>query len=710
MPCRYANESVLYLSCEVSSILYIFILMIGLLNMNSLKQNPSLILILDMDMYSNRQGLNARGLLETITTGKYSTAVESSGDSFRELVDSKKSGSTHSSEDYMKTLQSLIGRFKYVEQHGYTSPDEKVLDAKVETTKAEKVPQKKKSAESPPSKAKKKKKKKDNPTAVASKIVSSAQAQSRPKIDPLVSALLSMGFSNEQIDAAVLAFGGTDRVTADDMVVWILERESNGGVSSETSQEVEARDTGNSSNYEQQMLDAEVIQRRAEQEAKREQEEALKKIADAKAASERLAAKREEQRRIRREWNNREQLRQQEEAQAKLAEEVQRRRRIEAEKAKAKAQRVAEERAAPSVLAQAMGMPSVPHGLSNAGSVPLFSTGMSNSVSDTQSVSSTQTMDQPKRAPPPGVPPGISVGDSSVASSGSKSPKSQVKNRKKRSGKTQKNSLSPKPNRKTPLNPPKQHFVNEQTNFPVRYDENPLGEIRATAREFVPSYVSTSTLPAAQVQPKPMPQSAPPGLGLPSDMDNAVTNSLGSLSALSSDQTSSILPSLEATGQMKPFPFVPSIGMDRALSAPGNLPSDISTASLSGGLSMPSNKFIPGVLGSNSSKHEDELVSSILNTSLSLDGQASHDPLSSLGALDSSSGAGNIWSGTAGASVASGNLGALPAFGFASQNDNATSSFSPNDSNPTNASSNDKKDITNNTWGSFGPSTGGSIW
>lgn len=666
-------------------------------------------------MDSNRQGLNARCLLETISTGTYSTAVESSGDSFRELVDSRKNSNINRLEDYMEALQSLMIRLRHIEKHGYTSPDEKTSESRIEISMSEKIPQKK-TVENTSKSKKKKKKKKDNQATKVSKHVSNAQTQRQTESDPMVSALLAMGFSNEQIDAAVLAFGGTDRVTADDMVVWILERESNGGVGSDPSREVASEDAGSTFNTEQQFFDADAMQRRAEQEAKKEAEEALQKIAEAKAAAERLAAKREEQRRIRREWNNREQIRQQEETQAKLAEEVQRRRRVEAERAKANAQRVAEERAAPSVLAQAMSMPpfdpSGSHGIVNAGSAPLFSAGMNNPMNDGQSISSTQSTDQPKASFTPGIPPGIPLIGSNIVTSGSKSPKpnnkSTGKNGRKRGGRSQKNSRSPKGNMKASTILSKQQF-NEGT-FPASYDqasydENPLGEIRATAREFVPSFAPASKVPAKPLKPKPMPQSAPPGLGLhiESLTKNLDTEPLGSLSMLPSQ--SATVSSLDPSSS-NPFPLVPGMGIDRASSAPANVPNDISSASIPG-LSMPGNNFMPGVLGSNSNR-EDELVSSILNSSLPLDGQShhlhqtSHDPLGSLGALESSSG-GSIWGG--GSSVPSSNIG----FGFASQADNATASFSSHDAN-VNASASEKKDATSSTWGSFGPSSGGSIW
>ncbi|KAL9180557.1 hypothetical protein ACHAXT_011010 [Thalassiosira profunda] len=82
-------------------------------------------------------------------------------------------------------------------------------------------------------------------------------------------------------------------------------------------------------------VDAEVLskaQKKAAAKAQRAAEERAKQQRDARAAEERAAAKREERRRIRREWNEKESARQAEEKRAKAAEAMERRRRAEMEK------------------------------------------------------------------------------------------------------------------------------------------------------------------------------------------------------------------------------------------------------------------------------------------------------------------------------------------------------------------------------------------
>ena len=717
---------------------------------------------LDM-LHSNRKGLNARGLIECISSGKYSTAVESSGDSFRELVDGMKNNSITNLDDYLKSLQLLAIRLKFVEHHGYSSAKEVTgpSPSSQETISSTSTSQKKNTETT--SKSKKKKKKKKDSLAPKTSGTSTNLLNAPPRKpatatnDPLVSALLAMGFSNEQIDAAVLAFGGTDRVTADDMVVWILERESNGGIGSDPSTDNAVEDAKSTHISQEQIFDAEDMQRRAEEQAKKDAEEALKKVAEKKAAAERQAAKREEQRRIRREWNNREQIRQQEEAHARLADEVQRRKQIESEKAKAKAQRVAEERAAPSALSQAIGMSALESvGVSNAGSVPLFSSGVAHSLGENQSILSAQSVDQtllPTTVGPPGIPPiATKTPPISNARSSSKSPKNANKSQRK-NRRLNKNTNSPKSNKQSNASPMRQtslvtdksapSMIINDSSFPASYDSNPLGEIRATAREFVPSFAPASTLPP---KPMPAPQSAPPGLGLDDQLQAEKISEVDSIAAglsilppqgassLDLDSSSSILPNLErsALNSSSPFPRVPGLGLDRSSSAPANRPReiDIATSSISG-LSLSGSNFMPDV-SNVLDGGEDELVSSILNASVaSLDSHThshthqishNHNPLNSLGGLpvEPSNGNGSslLWGAMDNASGASSssNIGGLSTFGFASQVDNASTSFSSIDGGVGNIDKgNEKKDSTNSntntsTWGSFGPSSGGSIW
>ena len=618
-------------------------------------------------------------------------------------MDNIKDSNPSGHEDYLTAINALIDRLHDIEEMGYFPLKElqEIVEPKKENAKLEKSTQSKAVEQS---KSKKKKKKKDQGSKAAedSKPAPYMQTQSRNDPDPLVTALQAMGFTNEQIDAAVLAFGGTDSATADDMVVWILERESNGGIDDGISQSG-VPDNGHHYETQQHIFDAEGMQRRAEEQAQREADEAFQRAAEVRAAAERLAAKREEQRRKRREWNNREHIRQQEEVTTKLAEEVQRRKRLEAEKAKALAQRAAEERAAPSVL---------------SGSVPLFSN-MSMSESETPNPAmflNASSVDHPL-LPNVGIPRVVPSIDSNIASVelGSGKPRrfpaldSNIASVELGSGKPRR---SPKSNRKnrpkhrnslaTTPPPPSFHATAQaginNGSFPVPYDSNPLGEIRATAREFVPSFAPTSALPTQQTS-KPLPQSAPPGLGLdmPQTQKAFVQPSFSILPPQSAsgntlDSSYSILPTFDRS-------TTPSIGMNRASSAPPyNAPKSPMpgvTASIPG-FSMPDNNFMPGVLGgSGNNNHEEEFVSSLIGSLNPLDPSASSPPLS------------GIWGGQA-ASTSS-NIGGLSNFGFA-QSSTPTNSFSSHDVNT--APGGAKKDVANNTWGSFGPSGGGggSIW
>lgn len=171
-------------------------------------------------------------------------------------------------------------------------------------------------SESAAKKRKKKKKKKkqttieteppqNEPLASASVPLSAAkEGPTEDFEDPLVTALLGMGFAKEQISAAVKACGGTNRATADDLVTWILGQDANGS----------AVDESNASSNDQAendhgsiVVNEKTVVRRKVNDARREAEEENRQKVE---AAKRLAEKREEQRRRNREWNNRAQARQ----------------------------------------------------------------------------------------------------------------------------------------------------------------------------------------------------------------------------------------------------------------------------------------------------------------------------------------------------------------------------------------------------------------
>lgn len=122
--------------------------------------------------------------------------------------------------------------------------------------------------------------------------------------DPVVAALLGMGFAREQIMEGVKACGGLSRATVDDVVAWIF-----GG------NEAPQDETTVHSIPENEISKENAIAVVEADDTKRDQGIELDKL----VAEQKLAAKREEQRRRNREWNSRAQARQIQEDQEKFA-------------------------------------------------------------------------------------------------------------------------------------------------------------------------------------------------------------------------------------------------------------------------------------------------------------------------------------------------------------------------------------------------------
>jgi hypothetical protein len=241
---------------------------------------------------------------------------------------------------FLKTLERVRYRLADVEKNGYSPPDplleransfaesEESSSISQQLQEEEAVPEDR--AESTAARKRKKKKKKKQaqkeavvaaPEVEKSNTAGVAQGQSSmdPEIkqeeeDPLVTALMNMGFLKDQISAAVKACGGTNRATADDLVTWILGQDADGfeGTVGEANndepaetQQFEEFEVNESTVVKTMVVDDDKMV----EEAARQQEEAALK----------LAAQREEKRRRNREWNNREQARQQEKVKAKIA-------------------------------------------------------------------------------------------------------------------------------------------------------------------------------------------------------------------------------------------------------------------------------------------------------------------------------------------------------------------------------------------------------
>jgi len=745
---------------------------------------------------SNEQGVTAKELIEFIHAGDHANNLEFNSNGLQDIIDGKRDSSAKDRAAYEEAIESLIGRLNDVELNGYTplktntenrndnsSNDE--LEQRREYRKSTGANESNKS-----SKKKKKKKKKDynddnEESSVTASVASTAKRTE--EVDPMVTALLAMGFTEEQIHSAADACGGTDRATADDLVEWIL----GGGVSNTTPREsTDGNDLSESIQNRHNSVERNRVmeqnEKQAAMEARKEAEEAEKREVEAKAAAERLAAKREEQKRIRREWNNREQLRQQEEVKARLAEEVERKRRIEIEKAKAAAQRAAKERAAASAAAYMLhhggsNLQATNTSNTNVGATPLFqgapfSTGDPNSMpieysSFSQDVHSTNIpfgMQQSVNLSFPqatsnyasGSAPGVDADDlltpdrtSRSKSSKKSSPvelavngyefpvlgtnmSSSPPRRQRSKNKDSPNNIDnrkeagPRSNRprkkknespsQSSINRPVETIhprmlssqMNENVNLnPTEdsYESNHLGEIRATAKEFVPTNFTVSASP----QPPPglmtSPSPIPPGL-----MNSKVTNPIlpsrltSGSSTLSNDTMSSVLPNALSV------PFDRSGAPSPALTQPFNISLQERPSSTNPILNQsPVPSAASSIVGLSTHAHEDNIALSIGNSPTKNNGNdllGSTVPLSSsLGMLESSNSATtalsgiSIWGGAAPTIPAtSGNLGGLT-FNF------------PDDTGATGSGDDRQKKEGNSSsmWGTGVPSLsggGGSIW
>ena len=479
---------------------------------------------------SNDKGVTVKELLELIQNETYVDKLNFNKESFQEMIQVQIKSRASDCLPYVKSIKGLIERLNDVEANGY-SPIQKIQgdpsndkDTSVDTGAVNLTESK--SEVDKASKKKKKKKKKsqtsNNDKVESSVALSTASLPKRGQDEDLVSMLLAMGFAEDQINAAIDACGGTDRATADDLVEWILS-----GVASDSNNQSNENSKGRENNLKTRDNN---ISKASEMEAKKTRE------AEAKAAAERLAAKREEQRRIRREWNNREQLRQQEEAKAKLAEEVERKRRLEMEKAKLTTQRLLQERAATAEMMYQdpntailgnTGFSGV--NISDTGSSPLFPGTMfqvgnvNNLQSDTEYYPDMHAL---HHAFDPAMQqastlPYEPATQTLLTSNGNEFPvlgtnKSSSHGKKLRS----KNADSPpssKGRKKNETSSEVKRLVGQSTNAQVArsqgrsHESNPFGEIRATAKSFVPSNFTPSTSP----QPPPgldVPKSLPPGL------------------------------------------------------------------------------------------------------------------------------------------------------------------------------------------------------
>ena len=294
---------------------------------------------------SSGNGVTARELAYFLYSGANDDNLTSNGEVLDEIVENRiVNASANERNTYKRMLSLLVDRLEDVELHGY-SPPKKV--GREETAISKDYGQNDANSTATTKKSKKKKKKQTIPAPAPAPVTEAASASKSASLssdddlsDPVAVALLGMGFTADQIKSAAKSLGGFERATADDMVVWILsggELNNDDRQTNPSEEPVDDKDecyVGNSPNAV--MTKA---QKKAAERAQQETEEVARKVQDEIASAQRAAAKREEQRRIRREWNEREQARQQEERNAKIAEALEKQRLVDLEKLKTEAQR-----------------------------------------------------------------------------------------------------------------------------------------------------------------------------------------------------------------------------------------------------------------------------------------------------------------------------------------------------------------------------------
>jgi Ankyrin repeats (3 copies) len=267
------------------------------------------------------KGLSSRELVELVKNGKHGKNLETHGIALQEITNTYFSHHQDRRE-FVKKLDRISFRLSGIEKNGYTPPPtEKVdppqrADAKVSEVDV---------AENSSSRNKKKKKKKnqggkgtESPSTTKTEEVPEKDeeiAPEKPKKaveeetdDPLVQALLGMGFERTQILSAIEACGGIHRATADDVVMKIL------GQSIETNPDEDVVSGGEEQSPTPLKTEKDFLVESGMNAVPSKQSSTAKE----QEAARKLAQKREEARRRNREWNMREQARQKQEVSEKV--------------------------------------------------------------------------------------------------------------------------------------------------------------------------------------------------------------------------------------------------------------------------------------------------------------------------------------------------------------------------------------------------------
>ena len=289
--------------------------------------------------------MTSQELVDLIHSGTYENVLESHGVALQEMANVF--FSSHSERrNFLKTLERVSKRLADVQTNGYSPLDydrassvpesDDGNDSQSSIGNQEDPFREQENAASRKRKKKKKKNQKqqqleqqkesESTKVGAATVESSGLAADCPQKeeDPMVTLLLGMGFSLDQITAAAKACGGTNRATADDLVAWIFGQDSQDAGETATAGTTENQEEKlDESEFEEQATT--VVKSTPQKSNKTDddtmisEEEARRNQEEAEEAARRLAAKREETRRRNREWNNREQARQKEEAKAKMA-------------------------------------------------------------------------------------------------------------------------------------------------------------------------------------------------------------------------------------------------------------------------------------------------------------------------------------------------------------------------------------------------------
>jgi hypothetical protein len=238
------------------------------------------------------KGITAIELAEAVLAGKQDD-VKTDGSALQDAITSFQSN-RDDLRRYHSFLRFVIERLTDVAKNGHSPPP---------GARKEEDPQEQHENQKSLSKSKKKKKKKKQQQQEQNSAPPPTPAAPLEQEDPMIAALLGMGFSNEQIQAAAKACGGTARATADDLVMWIFTQEAGGDAQQapQPDEEIPAAAA--------QPVEQELVEEWTEETAEFERLEAARKAEEARLAQQRLLQKREEQRRRNRDWNDREQAR-----------------------------------------------------------------------------------------------------------------------------------------------------------------------------------------------------------------------------------------------------------------------------------------------------------------------------------------------------------------------------------------------------------------